>query len=325
MAREVSLIAYPWVHFGLIDLGSVTPRAYGGAGASFSAWPVRTRAERSPRFGLTSDSEPLTRLKVTAAFERAAAAGLDTRAALSITAALPAHVGFGAGTATVLSALAAVARLHDWPTSPADLVKLSGRGRTSGVGSAAFFTGGFVVDAGQRGHPVDGCYRPSHDPQDRPPSTTTGSWPIPADWRISLVIPELRPTVAPDAEGGFFRSNTPVSSEDVLWQIAHLYHGMLPALAEADLPAFARSLAGYQRRGFKQAEIAAQPESVRQVIADAWELGLAAGLSSLGPAVFLVHDAATAVTEIGLDLNGCSAAGPFEFRTSGASCEVRES
>jgi beta-ribofuranosylaminobenzene 5'-phosphate synthase len=324
MAREATLLAYPRIHFGLIDLGCATPRSYGGAGAAFCARPSSTHATHARRFDLATDTDPVVRRKITAAVTRAAEAGLDTGAAVTITDALPSHVGFGAGTGTVLSVLTVIARLLDWPTSAVDLVRLSGRGRTSGVGYAAFYSGGFVVDAGQRDHPVDGRYRPSHDPQSRPPSTTTGSWPLPNAWRITLLLPTLTPTVAPEHESEFFLAHTPVASDDVLWQLAHLYHGMLPAVIEADLPAFARSLRDYQRRGFKRAEIAVQPEPVRNVITSAWELGLAAGLSSLGPTAFVIHNDTTVVERLTLGLNGLTTNGPFEFRNHGTSCEVGE-
>ncbi|MGM1060694.1 beta-ribofuranosylaminobenzene 5'-phosphate synthase family protein [Saccharothrix sp. Mg75] len=320
---EVVVRAYPRVHFGLVDLGGATARAYGGAGAAFAARPSCTRARLADRFEAGTGFSGDSRDKIIATMRRAEQRGLDVRAAVTLSDPLPAHTGYGAGTAMVLSVLTAVARLREWPIGDAELIHLSGRGRTSGVGCSTFFRGGFVVDAGQAVHPADGVYRPSSDPRGRPPSTVIGSWPLPETWRITMLIPVHDRPQQIGSEDDFFRDSTPVASHDVLTQLAHLYHGMLPAVIDADLEAFATSLREFQRRGFKAAEIGARPPAVRHLLDAAWDAGVAAGLSSMGPAVFLVHDRRGPTGLVSLDTTAWRVAGPYPFRNDGAACEVR--
>jgi beta-ribofuranosylaminobenzene 5'-phosphate synthase len=324
MVSDARLYAYPRIHFGLVDLGRVTPRSYGGAGAAVCAHAVTTTVSLADEFELRFDAVKEVRQQILSAVKSAGIEGLDTRAIVTIENPLPAHVGFGSGTIAVLSTLAAVSKVREWPVLESDLVRLSGRGRTSGVGCRTFFHGGFAVDVGQREHPPDGKYRPSHDQYGRPPSTSLGSWAVPDSWRVSFVYPSLVPTIKQSIESSFFRENTPVSANDVRHQIVNLYHGLLPALIEGDLAAFGASLRGYQCRGFKQAEIRVQPPAVRRVVASAWDRGLAAGLSSFGPIVFIIHSAETHIGQLGIDLTGFSIDGPFKFQNEGARWESVE-
>lgn len=72
---------------------------------------------------------------------------------------------------------------------------------------------------------------------------------------------------------------------------AALYHGIVPAMATADLKMLQESLAEYQSLGFKRLEIAAQTTSVHKLRSDLASLGgVATGMSSMGPLIFSIHD-----------------------------------
>ena len=75
----------------------------------------------------------------------------------------------------------------------------------------------------------------------------------------------------------------------------HICHalvmGMLPALAERDLPTFGRSLEQSQSVGWKQVEIDAQGEVVHRTLAFARDSGAhGAAMSSWGPATAVFVD-----------------------------------
>jgi predicted sugar kinase len=75
-------------------------------------------------------------------------------------------------------------------------------------------------------------------------------------------------------------------------------------------------LRDFQSVGFKAREVAAQPEIVRVTLETLWNEGFAAGLSSLGPAVFVVSENET--PEIGPLLDsGMDMWGPYSFRNEG--------
>src|SRR6185369_9066158 len=92
----------------------------------------------------------------------AAARGYPTGGRILLRELPPPHVGLGSSTTVTLGALRALSLSNGWGCSEHDLVLMSGRGRTSGVGSQSFFHGGLAIDCGQSGHPEGGRYRPSH-------------------------------------------------------------------------------------------------------------------------------------------------------------------
>lgn len=289
------LKAYPRLHFGLIDLSGYTPRSYGGVGASLQGMPIEIECRPGKSASLTLNPGSLAEdalMTVNRAVEIARQLGLNTSGDIQFKSIPSAHVGLGSTTLTVLAILQSLAVINQWTVTPDDLVRMSTRGRTSGIGIGTFFTGQLVVDVGQTGHPANHDYVPSLAPGQRPPSLTIGSWPMPEAWKVSLFFTQGPPSIKPETESNFFHAATPVATSDVGLQLAHLYHGIIPAVIESDLRAFAQSLYAFQRVGFKAAEISAQESIVRNLINTLWDQGFAAGLSSFGPVVFVFHESA---------------------------------
>lgn len=235
-----------------------------------------------------------TLVTVNRAIANARQCGLPTSGKICFKSIPPSHVGLGSTTLTVLSIMQCLSIINKWKITPGDLIRLSTRGRTSGIGISTFYTGKLAVDAGQTGHPDNYDYKPSLAPEERPPSLTIGTWPIPEKWNVTLFFAQERPSVEPEVEKDFFRLATPVASADVGLQLAHLYHGIIPAVIENDLQSFAHSLQAFQKIGFKAAEIAAQSPTVRNLMNILWDQKFAAGLSSFGPLVFVFHESTSA-------------------------------
>jgi beta-ribofuranosylaminobenzene 5'-phosphate synthase len=311
-----TLHAYPRLHFGLTDLSGATPRAYGGLGVALNALPVKVEAARSLSFELNLETiDADARKSITQALSRASKSTLPLSGKFVITDHISNHVGLGSTTATTMAVLQSIAITNSWPLKPHELVELSGRGRTSAVGSRTFFGGGLVVDAGQPAHPVS-TYLPSLQPSGRLPSTVLGRWDMPDEWVIHLLFNTEAPSVPPEEESSFFATAAPTSKIDTLHQLASLYHGMLPAILEEDLEAFAGSLKDFQLRGFKAREIEAQAEHVQETLRRLWDSGIAAGLSSFGPTVFTIERLEESkVRKIIPDETLIT--GPFCFRKSG--------
>lgn len=316
----ITVTTYPRLHFGLIDLGGDTMRSYGGCGAVFEGPPVKVRGSmsRSLEFGLAAGTD-LGELGLEALIADLSSAGLRTRGSYELMTAPESHVGLGSTTATSLALLTCMSELNGWRLGRAELIDLSGRGRTSAVGCNGFFDGGFIVDAGQPGHPDAREYRPSIDGHGRLPSLHIGSWLMPDHWRVTILNGGLAPTVLPERERELFR--VPGAAQHSLRAVASLYHGILPAILESDIAALALALARLQATGLKRIEILMQPQGVQELLGRLWRAGYAAGLSSFGPTVFVIttseYQRARLASEFEVDL------GPtYAFRNRGA--EVRE-
>ena len=87
---------------------------------------------------------------------------------------IPMHCGFGSGTQLSLGVAQAVNLLYELGLDVQELAKVVGRGGTSGIGIAAFQTGGFIVDGGHRFPEQKASFLPSSALGDiSPPSSFT--------------------------------------------------------------------------------------------------------------------------------------------------------
>ena len=68
---------------------------------------------------------------------------------INVKEAIPAHVGLGSGTQLSLAVAVALAKLFNVKASIQELTFAMDRARRTGVGTAIFETGGFVVDGGK--------------------------------------------------------------------------------------------------------------------------------------------------------------------------------
>ena len=76
--------------------------------------------------------------------------GLGGSVAITIRNLYPSHVGLGSGSQLSLAVARAITELHDRHLTTQELARLTGRGGTSGIGTAAFDHGGFIIDGGHR-------------------------------------------------------------------------------------------------------------------------------------------------------------------------------
>jgi beta-ribofuranosylaminobenzene 5'-phosphate synthase len=322
LTADCVVTGYPRLHFGLIDLSGSTDRVYGGVGVSFRgvATVVRARRARALHVGPDDLSDDV-RAPVLAALRRADWAG-DVH--VDVCASAPEHVGLGSRTTVVLCALRAAAAVARRRVRRAELQRLSGRGRTSGVGVHAFFDGGLVVDAGAPRQPGTTEYLPSSRQRTTTVGTRLLAVPMPSRWRVSLALYDAAAGLSDDAEAAFFHDNTPTDPADTVWALADLYHGMVPAVVEQNLDGFARALHRFQARGFKRAEVAAQPAQVRTLLDTvAGRTTAACGLSSTGPLVFAIHRDDQRPF-LGVATSGFRILGPFAFHNEGHTCHAAD-
>lgn len=318
--HAVMITAYPRVHLGLHDLSGVTARAYGGLGLCLEALPTKVVARRSSQgFQVSlSRDEPGLRGKILSALSAARDSGLDGTASIEVIGCPRSHIGLGSTTSVVMASLEATNRLLSWRVGRRELIRMSGRGRTSAIGVNGFFGGACVLDVGQAGHPLRNEYKPSLNSARREPSLLLGTWPMPKDWRAWLAFTELSSSVSEAEEENFFREETPTAKMDTLEQLAIVLHEILPSIIEGNLCVLAKALQECHKRGFKAAQLRRQPLAVQHLLQKAWEMSIPAGLSSLGPTVFIVYPADRDLPPGLLDVD---LVGPVRFREEGFEVE----
>ena len=155
--------------------------------------------------------------------------------ALRIASAMPAHAGLGSGTQLALAVATAVRRLHGIaPDLRGDAVRL-GRGARSGVGIGLFEQGGLVLDGG---------HGEGHDAL--PPLLARLA--VPEAWRALLLLDPAGHGLSGVAERTAFAALPPMAETDTAAICRLVLMQALPALAEADLPRFGRTITQIQER-----------------------------------------------------------------------------
>jgi beta-ribofuranosylaminobenzene 5'-phosphate synthase len=220
--------------------------------------------------------------------------------AITIRSSFPSHVGLGSSSQLGLAVARAISEHHGRHLPVKELARLVGRGGTSGIGTAAFEYGGFIVDGGHRfgagGEKTD--FRPSAASRWVSPPPIIARHDFPSDWRILLAIPEVPAGASGTMETDIFRNHCPVPLDEVRELSHEVLMRMLPGIASRDLDLFGSSINAVQHLGFKRVELSIQPPQVTGLLEMLREAGAAgAGLSSFGPAVYAVGD--TGMTGIG--------------------------
>ena len=165
---------------------------------------------------------------------------------------------------------------------------ISGRGGASGIGLHGFYGGGVIWDAG---HPRENVHvllpSSASAPKSVPPLMLR--IPFPTQWRVGLCLPEGGPISGP-IERAFFQAASPVGTNEAMRAMAALYHGVLPAFRLRDLKALRAALSSVSATGFKALEIELRGAQVKNLLSALFDGGYTAGMSSLGPLVYVVFD-----------------------------------
>jgi beta-RFAP synthase len=199
---------------------------------------------------------------------------------LNLRSSIPAHVGLGSGTQLALAVGAALAQLGGLKLSVTELSLTMKRGVHSGIGTATFQHGGFVVDGG---HPAVGSH------QAIPPVLFRHA--VPDDWFFVVAVPKARPGLSGGNEQLAFQTLPPAPAPLVEKICRLLVMKMLPAVVENEIVQFGQALTQIQRLvgdSFAAVQGGQYANTLSgQVIAHMLERGAqGAGQSSWGPAVY---------------------------------------
>ena len=272
------------LHFSLIDLNGALGRIDGGFGLAIEQPHFCITAERAAGIHVAESvyreraCHILARLQETYPFP-----GIG----LEFTSEIPMHSGFGSGTQLSLGVAHAVNLLYGLNLSVLDLARVVGRGGTSGIGVAAFDTGGFIVDGGHRYPEQKASFLPSSAVGHISPPPILLRYPFPA-WPLLIVLPNCS-RIYGEAELELFRTLCPQPAS-IAPRLSHiLLLQILPAILEEDMRGFGEALNQIQTFGWKRVEIDAQGQELQQTLEFLQHNGaLGAGVSSWGPAICAV-------------------------------------
>ena len=274
------------LHFSLIDLNGQLGRIDGGFGLAITEPNFEIIAEPATEIHVESDAYHeraraiLARLQTAYQFP-----GIKLRFISEI----PTHSGFGSGTQLSLGIATAVNVLYDLKLSILELATAVGRGGTSGIGVAAFDTGGFIVDGGHHYPEQKSSFLPSSAADDIPPPPILFQHTFPK-WPLLIVMPNCS-RIYGEAELDLFRTLCPQPAS-VAPKLSHLLLlQVLPALLENDMHSFGEALNQIQTFGWKKVEIDAQGVELQQTLEFLQANGaLGVGVSSWGPAICAVSE-----------------------------------
>jgi len=281
------------IHVSLIDLHGGSGRIDGGIGIALDDPRILLEARQSPELDVKGcDSRTAERIRQTAA---AVLLGIRAGGSASITVRTiyPSHIGLGSGSQLALATARAICELYGRPMTGRDLALLVGRGGTSGIGTAAFERGGFIIDGGHRFGPGGDkpVFAPSSASQGVPPPPVIVRHDFPPDWGILLAIPDLPAGASGNREVDIFSEYCPIPLDEVRALCHEVLMRMLPAIVEHDLDQFGASINAVQNIGFKKVEHTLQPPQVAALLDTMRGAGAAgAGMSSFGPALYAVSD-----------------------------------
>ena len=309
------------LHLGFTNLSDDVGRCFGSLGVALDRPSTSVVVEDGRDRGVVGDDPG----QISACVQRFCDHyQVDPRVSVEVRESIPQHVGLGSGTQLALAIGLGLAMVCGIDADVRDVAVAMGRGRRSGVGTAAFRTGGFVIDAG---HKKGGTCRES-------PPTVVWRRDFPADWRFLVVIPVAARGLSGRCEEGVFGALRPsVRISEEVCRITQLR--LMPALVEHDIDEFGRALTDVDRKtGTYFSDVqggvygGGDANAAIEALLSAGARG--AGQSSWGPAVYgLVHERDAARVEMAVrDSLARSGAGSRVVvslgRNTGARVEVPE-
>ena len=279
---SITIRATARLHLGFIDLHGGLGRIFGSLGISINQPTCVVELQRKKE-GLVVTGEEKDRVKKLA--ERMISHfGNDKGFQLTVWESIPKHVGLGSGTQLYLAVGNALAMLYGKSLTTHELSQIMDRGVVSGVGTATFAEGGFVIDGGKPTTTPEG-----KGSEDVPPLLIRHS--VPEDWNFIIAIPNVSKGLSGVREEHAFQelpkgkaSHAKETSRLILMQL-------LPALIRDDIDRFGEALTRIQilvGDAFSKAQGGrfASPEVAKCIDTMLKAGSVGAGQSSWGPTCY---------------------------------------
>ncbi|NHK31049.1 MAG: hypothetical protein FK730_06830 [Asgard group archaeon] len=277
------------LHFGLIDLNGELGRINGGFGVAlnYPNWKITLSKNQS-----TSPSQMKYDEKIQYLLDK-----MDVKYNnhnlhphnFKINSEIPEHVGFGSGTQFALAIARLYAEYNKINITTHDLAEIVNRGGTSGIGVAAFESGGFILDGGHsfgKGKQTD-KFLPSAKSFALPPPILFRFHP-PDNWYFVLITPAKFKGLSGKEELSIFQNECPIPPENAEKLSRLILMKILPALVEKNIRIFGEGLTEMQtkfkRFGLEKYNNTIVNEVLNYIRKQKEIYG--SGISSFGPTIF---------------------------------------
>jgi beta-RFAP synthase len=227
------------LHLGLIDLGGELGRIFGGIGVAINRPNVILEAQPSKNLVTKGLKTSLVKSLVERFLKKY---HIKAGVTVNVKRTIPEHVGLGSGTQLALAVATALARLFNIKASVRELAIAMGRGKISGVGTAVFEHGRFVVEGGLKTQGNKPCLLTA---KNFPP--VIFRQPFPKDWFFVVAIPNVKRGLTDDEEMPVFERLPPMPAQDVGRICRLTMMKLLPSLVENDIENFGNALTEIQK------------------------------------------------------------------------------
>lgn len=257
------------LHLSLIDMNGGLGRVDGGIGIALEEPCFEIGFERAG--SVKGDAKEIAE----SVCSRLGVSGVESK----IKKGIPEHVGFGSRTQLSLAIAAGVCKVHGIKKNVKELAELVGRGGTSGIGVAAFESGGFILDGG---HKSKKGFSPSRFSKASPPPVLA-RYDFP--WWIVCAWPEEKGAHG-YAEKRIFEEYCPIPAAEVEKVSRIILMKILPAVVEKDLEVFGEGVTMLQEVGFKKIEVGLKKKQIGALLKFLQKNSAGGGMSSFGPVCF---------------------------------------
>jgi len=223
------------LHLGLIDMNRELSRVFGGLGIGISYPNVSLEATQNEKMEIIGERKRLVKKYVSRFLEKYK---VQSNFLLRIKNVIPEHSGLGSGTQLALAVAVALAKLSNINATIQELSLAMGRSKRTGVGTAIFEKGGFILDGGKT---IDNTTGKMEEL-----SPVLFSRAIPKDWRFIVVIPDIKRGLANSMEAKAFKEVPKMSSEDVGIICRLIIMKLLPSLIENKIKDFGEAVTKIQ-------------------------------------------------------------------------------
>ena len=199
-----------------------------------------------------------------------------------------AHHSFGTGTAIRLACLEAMFIANNKGYTNDELISLSGRGGTSGIGIHTYFQGGLVLDLGRKN--TGEALQPSSQNSKSIKPLLFQQVTMP-DWDIGVCFPSHIASLNEKEEKAFFKATCPIPESEAYKAMYHAVSGVYAAVCEHDKGAFEVAIKALQECAWKKAERNQHGEALATLEEQLYFHGASTvGMSSLGPCLFFLSN-----------------------------------
>lgn len=290
MRYKLSITSFPRIHLTLIGMNKRGYRINGGLGFALKEPRLNLEVRLSRKFKIRDNrilklDMPEEKRLIDIVENVRSNYNFKNCIEVELLGKMPTHFGFGSCTAIRLACLESLFIINKLEYDKNLIIKLSGRGRTSGIGINTYFHGGFVLDIGHTGENLT-LQSSSLSEERKEPALLMQRLKMPI-WDIGICIPtKIKPKSEAD-EKIFFEKICPIPDQEVYKILYHAIYGLHASILDKNKENFGKALINIQGLAWKKPEREQYGDDLLELENCLYQSGASAvGMSSLGPCLF---------------------------------------